>query len=487
MKRDKTKNKEAHQQAEYKAPAFSPRLRAGGFLLAIAVFCWPILYLFGHVFPVNGQYTMIGNDFLTLYYKYKVYLLASLADFRFPLWSPSEAAGFPFYTSPFAQVFYPFNALLVVWYKIFGGYSPADHQLFTVLGISIFALGLFMWLRLVNSNTRAVVFATLVMSVSFKVTELVRFPNAVHSAAWYPWVLYALTRIMFSGSIKEAVKAGALLILFGVCLCTAGYPYYVYYAVFLFLPYLLAFLVKPLRARLFGEREVSLKRALMTLAAAGLVTLLLCGPYLMSILQLMSQTIDRAGRDFRYSTSHIFSFEDTVGSLVYPPASSTEGVVFLQYHGTIDNRSLSVWPAGHNRRQRRRWAGDNAGGCRKLVGETVFRHLDWANQLHQLWAIFVSFRPALELYARLFKLARLGPVEYNPCADIGVAAVDSVLAFYTDDWQQGQGSRRAAQGGCGDGRSCDRLCIRARLAALSAFGGYQGPDVEAVFHPRGGK
>jgi len=329
MKRDKIKTSQAHRQANDKASTFNPRLRAGGFLLALAVFCWPVLYLFNHIFPLNGQYTAISNDFIALYYRYKLYLLANLAEFRFPLWSPSEAAGFPFYTNPFAQAFYPLNAFLVAWYKIFGGYSPLDHQLFTVLGISIFALGLFMWLKLINKNIRAVLFAVLVMSVSYKVTEIVRFPNAVHTAAWYPWVLYALTRIMFSGSMKEAVKAGALLVLFSVFLCTAGYPYYVYYSVFLVLPYLLAFLVKPLRAGLFGERAVSLKRAATTLVLAGLTASLLCAPYLAGIRQLMSQTIDRAGKDFQYSTHHIFNFEDTVGSLVYPPASSTEGWYFF--------------------------------------------------------------------------------------------------------------------------------------------------------------
>jgi hypothetical protein len=122
------------------------------FLLPLAVFCWPFLYLFRHVFPINGQYTAIGNDFIVLYYKYKVYLLAHLADFSFPFWSPAEAAGFPFYTNPFAQAFYPFNLPLAAWYRISGGYNPLDHQVFTVLGISIFALGLFMWLRRLNST-----------------------------------------------------------------------------------------------------------------------------------------------------------------------------------------------------------------------------------------------------------------------------------------------------------------------------------------------
>jgi hypothetical protein len=307
-----------------------PVLRAAKRIaLPLLVFCWPMLYLFRHIFVINGFYLTIGNDFILLYYKYKLYLLDCLANFHFPLWSPSEAAGFPFYTNPFTQAFYPFNALLVLWYKAFGGYSPLDHQLFTVLGISIFALGLFMWLKLINKDIKAVVFAVLVMSVSFKITETIRFPNAVHSMAWYPWILYALTRIMFSNSAKEAVKSAGLLAMFSIFLLTAGYPYFVYYTVFLFLPYLFVFCIKPLRTRLFGEQPISFMRAAVAMSAAGFAALLLCAPHLIGIKRLMSQTIDRAGKDFEYSTSHVFGFKDTIGSLVYPPASSIEGWYFF--------------------------------------------------------------------------------------------------------------------------------------------------------------
>jgi hypothetical protein len=134
---------------------------------------------------------------------------------------------------------------------------------------------------------------------------------------------------MFSNSAKEAAKSAGLLALFGIFLCTAGYPYFIYYTVFLFLPYLLAFCIKPLRTKLFGERPVYFKRAFAAMLAAGFATLLLCAPHLIGIKRLMSQTIDRAGKDFQYSTSHVFSFKDTIGSLVYPPASSVEGWYFF--------------------------------------------------------------------------------------------------------------------------------------------------------------
>jgi hypothetical protein len=330
------KRRKAAVTAVDKMPALRQHWhRWSRFVLPLAVFCWPFLYLFRHVFPINGQYAAIGNDFILLYYKYKVYLLACLAELHLPLWSPAEGAGYPFYTNPFTQAFYPFNLLLVAWYKITGGYNPLDYQVFTVLGISIFALGLFTWLRLINTNLRAVVFATLVMSVSFKVTEMIRFPNAVHTAAWYPWILYALTRILLSKSLKNTLVGGVLLTLFLICFFTGGYPYYVYYGLFLFPPYLLVFLLKPLRLRLLGPELVRFKRALSTMILAGGAALALCVPYAIGIKRLMAETIDRAGKDFNYSTAHIFNFEDTLGSLVYPPAASVEGWYFFSIAGLL--------------------------------------------------------------------------------------------------------------------------------------------------------
>ncbi len=304
-------------------------------VLPALVFCWPFLYLLDHVLPVNGYYTGIGNDFFEVYYKHKVYLLANLANFRLPLWSPAESAGFPFYSNPYAQAFYPLNLPLAVWYKASGGYNVLDHSVFTILAISIFALGLYRWLMTINTNLRAVIFSCLVMSVSFKVTELLRFPNALHSAAWYPWVLFAITKIMFSGSLKKAIYYGGLLIFFVFCICTAGYPYYVFYCPFLFLPYTIVFLIRPLRQRLFGNQEIHWKRALGSLIVSGFTALLFAGPYLWSLKQLMSQTVDRWQKNLQFSTSHVFNIGDTLGSLVYPPNSETEGWYFFGITGLL--------------------------------------------------------------------------------------------------------------------------------------------------------
>ncbi len=367
-----------------KKPSFFER-RLLKYILPLAIFCWPVLYLFTYIFPIKGRYTAIGNDFIALYFKHKLYLLASLAEFHFPLWSPSEAAGFPFYINPFAQAFYPFNLLLAVWYKISGGYNTLDHQVFTILGVSIFALGLFMWLRLVNTNLRAVVFSVLVMSVSFKMTEILRFPNAVHSAAWYPWILYALTKIMLSRSLRKAVLYGILLTLFLICLCTAGYPYYVYYSLFLFVPYLLAFLIKPLRLRLLGDRMVNWKRALVTLAVTGAVSFLICGPYLLGIKHLMSETTDRTGKDFTFSTAHIYTFKNTLGSLLYPPAAMPDGWNFFSITAVL-MVSLYIL-SGETSTQSRLKLSDNE----KKTKLHSFFHNRWHKLFFIVWISFIIY------------------------------------------------------------------------------------------------
>jgi len=309
------------------------------FILPLLIFCWPFFYLFHQVFPTNGQYTAVGNDFYLLYYLYKVYLLANLANWHFPFWSPSEGGGFPFYTNPFVQAFYPLNVVLTIWYRISGGYNPHDHQVFAILGISIFALGLYKWLQLLQSNIRSILFSVLVLSISFKVTEILRFPNAVHTAAWYPWVLYAVTKIMLNPSLRNGIINGALLIFFGICLCTAGYPYYLYYSLFLFIPYLLIFLLKPLRIQFLGSPIIHFRRAFLTLITCAIIILLICGPYLIGIKNLMAETTDRSGdrsgANFNYSTAYVFDIEDTIGSLIYPPAAQLEGIYFFSIIGFL--------------------------------------------------------------------------------------------------------------------------------------------------------
>jgi hypothetical protein len=305
------------------------------FLLILFVIGFPFVYLFPYVFSLNNSYIRIGNDYVLLYYNYKVYLLDFLSHLRIPLWSPSEAAGFPFYSSPFTQTFYPLNILLAIYYRIAGGYTEFDNNRFTIFGISLFALGLFLWLRQLNLNLRAVLFGAVIMAVSFKVTEILRFPNAIHTAAWYPWVLYSITKIFQSKSSRQAWRYGIIFFFSLICLLTGGYPYYVFYSIFLFIPYVLLFFIPEIRKTVFDIQCIEWKRTLAVFSTFGLAALAVCSPYIVAMASLMRQTTDRAGSSYEYSTAQQFNITDTIGSLFFPPAAQLEGIYYFGAVGVL--------------------------------------------------------------------------------------------------------------------------------------------------------
>ncbi len=307
---------------------------AKDFVLPILVVIWPLIYYSHFIVPGRWFSLQIGNDFGWFYYRYKVYLLDLLAAGRFPWWSPSEAAGFPFYSNPFTQAFYPLNAALLLFRKLFGGFSLFDYQAYSVLGVCVLALGLYLWLSNIVANKRAVLFAVLVMSGCYKVAEILRFPNAVHAAAWIPWVLYGITL-----AVNPERRVWATLVLFVSCLMllTAGYPYYAYYCIFLVLPYIFVLACPWTRGAFTRAPPVAVNiwryfaAAVIPPALAGLI----CSPYFYKMWQLMQQTVDRSGGNYEFSTAEQFGLVDTLGSLCFPPVASPEGWYYFSVLGLV--------------------------------------------------------------------------------------------------------------------------------------------------------
>jgi hypothetical protein len=301
----------------------------------IFVFLFPFLYYFRALIPGFPFSLEIKNDFIVLYYKYKVYLLDMLCSGHFPLWSPAEASGYPFYSNPFTQAFYPLNLPLVLVYKVLGGYSLFDHQAFTVLGVSIYALGLFLWLSLLLPNQRSVFFATIVTSLSFKLGEILRFPNAIHTAAWMPWILYGITLASTQG---KYLRSGIIIFVSCIMLLTGGYPYYAYFALFLIPPYALLLLFPNVRPLLITKRPTSsfsVNKFLLTLLLSSSASLCICAPYLIKMRELMIQTVDRAGSSYAFSAYASFDPIGTLGSFIFPPAAQAEGWYYFSITGVF--------------------------------------------------------------------------------------------------------------------------------------------------------
>lgn len=310
-----------------------PRHRSlAGECVALGVVAvWPFVFLA----PYTQNKIGIGNDFAYLYFNYKVYLLEMLRHGHFPLWSPTEGAGMPFFSNPFAQSFYPLNLVYLAYYELVDRFVEWDYQLLTISALSIYGAGLYLWLRRLKISTSIALLAVIVAVSSLKVTELLRFPNAAHSAAWMPWLLYAATlaterRRLVAGS---AVFAIALLMLL-----TAGYPYFIVYVAFLIGPYVLAMTFTASRRTFLGadpERPSGQVAYIASIGGGALTAVLIALPWLGHVQSFMGQMVDRAKPNFLYATEYHFGALSTLGSWIFPPAASMEGWYYFGIATTL--------------------------------------------------------------------------------------------------------------------------------------------------------
>jgi hypothetical protein len=300
----------------------------GGHLRELIVLSlWPVIYFWPYL--ISDGLTP-GNDFHTLYYRFKLYLVDLLSHgWSPPVWSPTEAAGFPFRANPFTAAWYPLNFVLPYFYEMNGGYSEWDHVLFTLVAFSLFATGTFVWLRILGEPRSGALLASLILATSLKMSELLRFPNAAHTAAWIPWLLAGIT-LCFRR--RGPVRGLVICFVASYCLLTAGYPYYAFYTQFLAGPWTLLLLWKSSRrslSQLPDDAWGSSPKALAGIAAGCGTALFCCLSYLREMRQMLSATTDRQGGDWEYGTIHEWSGVDVLGSLIYPPRACTEGWYFF--------------------------------------------------------------------------------------------------------------------------------------------------------------
>jgi hypothetical protein len=192
-----------------------------------------------------------------------------------------------------------------------------------------------LWLSLLLSHQRAVFFATIVISLSFKLGEILRFPNAVHTAAWMPWILYGISLAPTQG---KYLRSGIIIFAGCVMLLTGGYPYYAYFALFLIPPYVLLLLFPRLRPLLITRNLLppfSTGKFLLTLLLPSSAALSICAPYLIKVRELMTQTVDRAGSSYEFSIHGSFDPISTLGSFIFPPAAQAEGWYYFSITGVL--------------------------------------------------------------------------------------------------------------------------------------------------------
>ena len=285
-------------------------------LSILIIIIWPYIYLS----PLTLGFLAIGNDFDLIYFSYKRYIAEMLSAGIIPLWSPVDGNGFSLIFNPFAQYFYLPGWILYLIHLITKNLTLYIFLLYTIFAISIFSLGIFYWLKSLKIDHTIAFFSALIVACSLKITELLRFPNAAHAAAWIPWILYGINLM------NQNNKKKPFLIIFfsNLFILTAGYPYFIVYSLFLFIPYII---FVPFLFDNYHSLKLSYKflRFYIFIFLSFAFSYLIALPWLLKVKLLTKSLVDRTENNWNYATEHEFFWKDTIGSWLFPPASSTEG------------------------------------------------------------------------------------------------------------------------------------------------------------------
>lgn len=283
----------------------------------ILIIIWPYIFFFPYTFDIIA----VGNDFDLIYYSYKRYIAEMLSAGIIPLWDPTTGAGFSLIFNPFAQYFYIPGWINYLIHIVSNNLSLYSYVIYTIFSFSIFSLGIFNWLRSLKIDYSIALLSSLIIICNLKVGELIRFPNAAHAAAWFPWILYGINLIN-----EKKIQKGNIIIFFSnLFLLTAGYPYFIIYSVFLLIPYSLfvPFISSNLK-KIIKDCTfffIYLKNLFFSFGLSYLIAL----PWLLEVRTFTKNLVDRTEKNWDFATEHTFYWKDTIGSWLYPPSSSTEG------------------------------------------------------------------------------------------------------------------------------------------------------------------
>ena len=291
----------------------------------IYIYLLLIILPFIILLPYTLQYLEVGNDFELYYFTYKKYIFELLKQGHLPLWSPVEASGTSLIFNPLAQFFYIPSWLFYFVCFLFGKITEYYFLIYTIFAISIFNLGFFFYFRTLKIDYKISLTSIFIACISLKVTELLRFPNAIHCFAWFPWVMYGINLAAIELNYKKS-----FIVIFFSCLMllTAGYPYYIFYAFILFSFYFILLLIKPVKQTIFKDSVVnnfSNKNFFLRCSIPSFFSIIITSPWLFKISQLISITYGRNNPDISFSLNLSSNFYDQIGSLIYPPFAYAEG------------------------------------------------------------------------------------------------------------------------------------------------------------------
>ena len=287
---------------------------------------WPFLYLL----PLTTGLIAMGNDFDLVYYSYKKYIFELFAQGYVPLWSPYEGIGYSLIYNPFASYFY-----IPGWVNFFvliikGTFSLQDYLIFTISGLSIFNVGLYLWLERFKISNSENLFVVLIISSCLLITGFLRFPNAIHCLAWFPYILFGMDL-----ALKNKFVKSFLIIFFSyLFVITAGYPYFlIYFSFFIFLYFFFTYFYEKLLNK--ENKNINIFKYALILTPSFFFATLISSPWLLGIKKVLNLTTDRNIANYEFATLNEFNFIDIIGSWLYPLASNTDGRYYLGLFFTL--------------------------------------------------------------------------------------------------------------------------------------------------------
>ena len=294
---------------------------------------YSILGLFPFVFlsPFTFKFLEPGNDFELYYFVYKKYIFELIINGHLPFWSPVEASGYSLIYNPLAQFAYVPSWIFYFICYFIGELSKYNFVIYTIFAISIFNIGLFNFLKSLEFNTSEALVSVLIICMGLKINELLRFPNALHTFAWFPWILYGINLNLHFNNYRKSfiiISTSTLFIL------TAGYPYYIFYGILLFSIYFI--FINTFKNKILFKNNylftTSLFHSFYRTLIPSILGLIIALPWLLKVNQLMSITKGRNMSDINFSYSMNSSSLDQIGSWIFPPYSIAEG---WYYNGAI--------------------------------------------------------------------------------------------------------------------------------------------------------
>ncbi len=180
---------------------------------------WPLL-LIGATWvwmfwPMMSGQTVVGfRDSAYLYYPLFQWIDAQWAAGEIPLWNPYCNFGMPVVADGSSSVFYPGK---LIFFCRFLSY-PARYGIYLAIHIPIAALGTYWFARTLRANQAGAALAA--FSFAFGGSVLFQVTNVIFlvSAAWLPFALCCVWKMVKTGKLKWSVAGGvccALMILGG--------------------------------------------------------------------------------------------------------------------------------------------------------------------------------------------------------------------------------------------------------------------------------